>query len=380
MTASINIFNNVSCNGFCDGDATITASQGAPGYSYLWSSGQSTVTAGNLCPGTYIVTVTDSENCMAIDQITITQPNILQSDVTGPDLFCYGDADSDIDLSVTGGTSPYSYSWSNGATTQDISNLAAGSYSITITDANDCQAFDGITINQPAALTASFDNTMISCNGANNGEINLNISEGTSPYSYLWTTGDTIEDLSTLGPGFYFVTITDAHGCTIMALTTITEPDILAVTYTSHNPWNGNNGDIDLEVSGGTEPYSYLWNDGTTTEDRTGLAAGNYSVVVTDANSCTALSSSIVLTTGINETDVIKPIAVYPNPTKGLLHIDNAANATITIYDMLGKVVMGVKKASDKFTFDLSKKPEGAYFVKIITNNKTITRKIILTK
>ncbi|MBI4648922.1 MAG: T9SS type A sorting domain-containing protein, partial [Bacteroidia bacterium] len=145
--------------------------------------------------------------------------------------------------------------------------------------------------------------------------------------------------------------------------------------------WGGNdNGTINITASGGTSPYTYLWNDSITTEDRIGLAAGTYSVVVTDSSGCIDSLTAITLTTNINEATTIKSIAIYPNPTKAILHIDNAANATITIYDMLGKTIAGVKKTNENTIFDLSKKPEGAYFVKIVTSDKIITRKIILTQ
>src|SRR6185312_11416373 len=196
-----------------------------------------------------------------------------------------------IDLTVSGGTAPYSFAWSNGSSSEDISGLVAGSYTVTITDANGCTDTQVINVTQPvAALSASGSPVHVKCFGGATGAINLTVSGGTAPYSFAWNTGATTEDLSGLTSGSYTVTITDANGCTETQVINVTQP--AAALSASATPvhvkcFGGATGSIDLTVSGGTAPYSFAWNTGATTEDLTGLTSGSYTVTITDANGCT---------------------------------------------------------------------------------------------
>ena len=206
---------------------------------------------------------------------------------------CNGFSDGSIDISVSGGTPDYTYLWSNGETTQDISGLAAGFYSVTVTDANGCtDTIDNIEITEPDELMAELDDTTnVSCNGDSDGAIDISVSGGTPDYTYLWSNGETTQDISGLAAGFYSVTVTDANGCTdTIDNIEITEPDELMaeVDDITNATCNGElDGAIDISVSGGTPDYTYLWSNGATTQDLTGVAAGLYSVTVTDANGCT---------------------------------------------------------------------------------------------
>src|SRR5206468_1059440 len=196
-----------------------------------------------------------------------------------------------IDLTVTGGTAPYSYLWSTGAISEDLSALVAGNYSVTVTDAKGCTATQSVTIGQPAAALAVSDTHVdVNCFGGSTGSIDLTVSGGTTPYSYLWNNGSISQDLSALVAGDYSVTVTDAKGCTATQSVTIARPAAaLAVgeTHVDVSCFGGSTGSIDLTVTGGTAPYSYLWSTGAISEDLSALAAGLYSVTVTDAKGCT---------------------------------------------------------------------------------------------
>ena len=303
---------NVSCFGGSTGSIDLTPSGGTSPYTYSWSNGQTTEDLTNITSGNYTVTITDANGCQTTNTTTITQPTSLSLSSTSQNVNCFGSSTGSIDISVTGGTSPYSYLWSNSITTQDLTGIVAGVYSVTVTDANGCQTSTSVTITEPTQLTTSLTQVNVSCNGLSNGSIDLTISGGTSGYTYLWSNGQTTEDISGLTAGNYSVTITDANGCQITNSTTITQPAILTSTSNQFNPscFGASNGVINLTTSGGTSPYSFLWSNGQTTEDLNSLAAGTYSVTITDSKGCQATRTvtitqptqltSTVTTTNVN--------------------------------------------------------------------------------
>jgi hypothetical protein len=167
------------------------------------------------------VTVTDANGCTANAAATVTEPAAaLAASAVATDVLCFGAATGTVDLTVTGGTGPYSYLWSNGATTEDLTGLVAGSYSVTVTDANGCTANAAATVTEPAQLVATESHTP-TCLGTPDGAIDLTVAGGTAPYSYLWSNGATTEDLTGLVAGLYSVTVTDANGCIANAAATI---------------------------------------------------------------------------------------------------------------------------------------------------------------
>ena len=315
---------NVSCNGASDGsiDLSVTGGASCQAYSYLWSNGATTEDISGLSAGTYSVTITDVNGCSTTNSFTITEPAILASTgvaatyLCGTNISCKGAADGSIDLTVTGGANcqAYTFNWSNGATTEDVNGLTAGTYSVTVTDANGCSTTSSFTLTQPAILTGAgvvssyACGTGVSCNGATDGSIDMTVNGGASclAYSFAWSNGATSEDLSNLGAGTYSVTVTDANGCNFSRTFTITEPDQLRINSMTPATYacgfniscNGaSDGAIDLNVDGGAncQAYSFAWSNGATTEDISGLTAGTYSVTVTDANGCST-TSSVTLT------------------------------------------------------------------------------------
>ncbi|RVT79581.1 hypothetical protein EOD40_00265 [Flavobacterium sufflavum] len=288
---------NVSCNGGTNGSASVSPSGGTPGYTYSWSpSGGTAATATGLAAGSYTVTVTDANGCTATRNYTITQPSAINTaSGSQTNVSCNGGTNGSASVSPSGGTPGYTYSWSpSGGTAATATGLAAGSYTVTITDANGCTATRNYTITQPSAIsTASGSQTNVSCNGGTNGSASVSPSGGTPGYTYSWSpSGGTAATATGLAAGSYTVTITDANGCTATRNYTITQPSAISTasgSQTNVSCNGGTNGSASVSPSGGTPGYTYSWSpSGGTAATATGLAAGSYTVTVTDANGCTA--------------------------------------------------------------------------------------------
>ncbi|MEG1592455.1 MAG: T9SS type A sorting domain-containing protein, partial [Chryseobacterium sp.] len=230
---------------------------------------------------------------------TITQPTAMSATTSQTNISCNGGTNGTASIVVTGGTAPYTYSWSpSGGTAATASGLAAGTYTVTVTDANACTITRTVTITQPTAMSATTSQTNISCNGGSNGTASIVVTGGTAPYTYSWSpTGGTAATASGLAAGTYTVTVTDANACTITRTVTITQPAtaVSGTTVVTNVACNGSaTGAINLTPTGGTAPYTFNWGGGITTEDRTNLAAGTYTVTITDANGCTGTVSATV--------------------------------------------------------------------------------------
>ena len=286
---------NVLCSGNNTGSINLTVTGGTAPYTYAWSNNTTLEDPTGLVAGTYTVTVTDANGCTATTTVTITQPSILTSSYTQVNVGCFGNNTGSIDLTVNGGVAPYVYAWSNQAITEDLNNIPSGVYTVTATDANGCTTTQTVTITQPqAALALSTTQVNVLCFGNSTGSVNLTVTGGTAPYNYLWSNNGTAEDPTGMPSGAYTVTVTDANGCTAQTSVTITQPQAaLALSSTQVNVlcFGNSTGSVNLTVTGGTAPYTYAWSNNTTLQDPTGLAAGTYTVTVTDANGCTATTT-----------------------------------------------------------------------------------------
>lgn len=290
----------VSCNGGVNGTATVTVSGGSPVYTYLWSNSQITATATGLSAGTYSVTVTDSHSCTHINSVTVSQPTVLTSSISGStNVLCNGGSTGTAIVTPSGGTPSYTYLWSNGQFTASASGLAQGTYTVTVRDANNCSSTSSVTVTQPTALVASISSsTNVSCNGGNNGSAIASPSGGTPSYTYLWSNTQSTSTATSLTAGNYTVTIRDANNCTSIASVTITQPVVLTSSISSSTQVScngGNNGSATATQAGGTPTFTYTWSNGQTNATASNLVAGTYSVTIRDANNCTS-SSSVTIT------------------------------------------------------------------------------------
>ncbi|HET6244436.1 MAG: gliding motility-associated C-terminal domain-containing protein [Bacteroidetes bacterium] len=289
------IINNVSCQGVCDGAILLNTSGGNGSYNYTWSGGLSnSASQSGLCIGTYTVQIEDGNNCIGNESILIQVPGPLQVSGTNTNVSCNGYMNGTATVNITGGTSPYSVTWSTGPVVitsgiATVSGLAPGTYSAQVVDANGCNGAFSYTITEPSIITVNSTITQITCNGSCNGSISIVNSGGTGPYTINWSTGFSGNTLSNLCPGLYNVTVTDASGCSRVSSFNITQPNILTASAGGSNVscYGACNGTGLITPTGGTAPYFYLWSPGGyTSENPSGLCAGNYSIIVTDANGC----------------------------------------------------------------------------------------------
>ncbi|MGI9543700.1 MAG: T9SS type A sorting domain-containing protein, partial [Cyclobacteriaceae bacterium] len=284
VLASNAIDANISTSGCNDGSLNLAVSGGMPPYTYLWSNGASDKDIKVTEAGTYGVTVTDANGCIAVTDITITNPQTFDLAVSDTKPTCSGGNDGSIDLTVTGGQAPYSYLWSNGSTDEDLTNIASGSYTVTVTDDRGCSQILTYFLSNPTSIFISGTATPIQCGGNNaDGEIDLKIFNGVAPYTFSWSTGETTEDISGLVAGFYTVTVTDATGCSNMRTFEIEEPNPIQLDLTQLYCGDGY---LCPTIAGGSGSFSYEWSTGEFTSCIQVTEAGTYTLTVRDENNC----------------------------------------------------------------------------------------------
>lgn len=283
------------CGNANDGMLTANVTYGTPPYTYAWSNGSSTQTLINLSPGTYTVTVTSSQGCTGSATKSIAAIPAINLTLNPQSVNCFGTNTGNITASVSGGSPPLTFQWNTGATSQNLNNIPAGTYSLTVTDNAGCSAVKTATVTQPGALSLAFSGTGGSC--GSNGSVTVTVTGGISPYTYAWSNGQTTASINNLAPGSYTVTITDANNCTKTGSTQIIAYPLIDLVVSSTNTTcNGtSDGTATATVNGGTPPFQYSWNTGETTATLQNLAPGTYSVTVTDQNGCTDDGSATVL-------------------------------------------------------------------------------------
>lgn len=302
----------VSCYGSNNGSASVTASGGLTPYTYSWSGGGTASNISNKAAGTYTVTVGDGHQCSSTGSINIGQPLAALALSPNPNDAVCGQQNGSSSVTATGGAGGYLYSWNTGGTSQTLANLGAGTYSVTVTDANNCTSSISMSVtNQNVTVTVSV-NTTAAC-GSNNGTAAAVVTGSNQSVSgYSWSTGGTSGSINSLAPGTYNVTVTLANGCTgTSSGQVVTAPAPTA----SVAPTNGtcqSAPQINLTVTGGTSPFTYSWSNGATTEDVQNIPAGSYSVTVTDASGCSASA-----TTPVSDNSTVSVSFNTVNPSQG---------------------------------------------------------------
>ncbi|MCR5861004.1 PKD domain-containing protein [Flavobacterium sp. J372] len=288
---------NLLCHGASTGTVSVNVSGGVPGasgYIYSWSGPNSfsaaTQNLANVMAGTYILTVTDASGCSATISVTLTQPSEITIIPTQTPISCYGANDASLSLAISGGVGTYQVTWDNFASGTFQDNLAAGTYVITVKDSNNCSKVISVIIPEAPIFTINPAHTNISCHGANDGSIVLNLVGGQAPVSLVWNDDPTAGNARfNLPAGTYTVTITDSKPCVITRSFIIVEPQPLTlggVVTNADNCTNTMSGAINLLPAGGSPPFTFSWSNGATTEDLTGITSGNYAVTVTDSRGC----------------------------------------------------------------------------------------------
>lgn len=356
---------NPTCHAM--GSATLTVNSGMPPFTITWGTSpiQTGAVASNLPPGTYTVSITDN-SCVKqtkIDTVIIPPAyGLFTSTPNSQNIICNGEKTGSIIISNTGGVSPFTYTWStgqNGVGLNSLNNLAAGTYSVNISDSAGCKNIITVTITQPPPIKAVFTSGTIKCNG-DTVSLSVTASNGHNPYTYLWNTSSTFPVIHGLNAGTYSISITDSLGCRQKANYTITQPAVLDASIVKSDCKAAGASYIKVNPFGGTQPYSYAWdiNSPQTTDSIFNLNPGTYSVTVTDANKCTkSLSENIYLNfqelatvniftpNGDNRNDVFFPFE-YGNSSISSL-ITSIDSYELFIYDRWGKLVFSTTEPAN---------------------------------
>ncbi len=359
VSGSISSQTNVSCFGTSTGIVTIEGRGGVPPYDYSIDgvTFQSSGTFGNLASGDYSVTVRDASLNTFIVSVTITQPgsSVSGSITSQTDVVCFGSSTGSVTIAGSGGTAPYDYNLGTGSyqASGTFDNLAAGSYTISVRDANLCTFDIAVNITQTAtALTVSGITTSdATCFSSTNGSITVSGSGGTSPYMFSLNNGayQVSGTFNNLGAGTYTISVMDASLCTATVPVTVSEPAIVSIVgdkVDASCPGVAD-GSIALTITGGTQPYSVIWSDGILSQTRQDIPAGTYSVVVADKNGCAASLDVVLTFSGTDQCieipDIITPNNDGYNDTWRIKNIDMFPDAEVFVFTRWGKLVFNTK-------------------------------------
>ena len=344
VNANIVLVTNVTCKDAANGAIDAFVQEGLAPFTFAWSKNSipgfaATEDLNNLAPGFYELIVTDANGSVDTVFATITEPDILATSASGTNNICYGSSAGTAMVSVTGGTTPYTYLWSNNETTEDISGLAAGTYSVTVTDVNGCTTVSSYEVTQPSQLTALATGTSTSC--SNNASVVA--SGGTSPYTYLWSNGATTMSIASIPAGTYLVTVTDNNGCTATASVSVTANEAFnpSASVTDVRCFGGSTGAITIKNVNAVAPFTFSIDGinfiaGNLPFTFSNLAAGTFSIAVKDANGCTGFVSKTVsqpplLTVNLNN---VQP-ACFGNNTGSVMITAAGGNGAIS-YSWVG--------------------------------------------
>lgn len=380
---NVNSVTSNSCKGSCNASASVSAT-GVATLTYSWNSVPPQFTANTsntLCAGIYVVVVTDGNGCMSAVSATVTEPAAIAIVATETNSACAG-GNGSATLTVTGGTGSYSYSWTTGSTSPTQNNLSAGSYTVTVVDANICSKTAKIVISEPDPLVVSIASVSdASCKG-NDGSVAAAANGGTPLYVYTWSMGKVGSTINGLSAGGFTVTVTDNNGCTSTTNGTVTADPPFVPTITQ----NGN------QLTGSTA-VQYQWNlngspiSGATSQIYVATQTGNYTVTETNANGCTGTSAITVITiTGIVSQPELSAIDIYPNPNNGsfnlILNADKSERINIIVTDVTGKLVfddlLNISAGKNSYLINLSENPNGFYSLRLISGGGVINKKIVV--
>ncbi len=313
VDASANVTQQISCNRQTNGAAAISATGGTPPYSFLWSNGSTNSSLSSLSAATYSVTVFDSLGCTDMSSVEIINPDTLLATLVIDSLIsCNGAHDAVAQVVITGGTTPYTTTWSNSFTGLVNSGLGAGTYDVQVIDAHGCIDSSSITITEPSILSSSILITnQLDCFGDSNATATVSASGGWPSYSFGWSNGSDSSTAQQLHAQTYYVSITDSGGCQILDSVLVESPAELLSTLTitqNISCYGFSDGEIHASANQGTPPYTYAWNTGATTEFISGLMANLYLVSITDSNNCFRTDSML-----LDQPDSIAPMLSVEN-------------------------------------------------------------------
>ncbi len=382
---------NLACNGIAEGEIELNVSGGSGNFEYEWSNGNTTANPTDLEAGTYSVVVTDDLDCMSEEEFELTEPDAIVQQGAIQDVSCFGDANGSISMSVSGGTGVLELDWSGDLEGLINTNLPAGVYDLVVNDENGCESAASYEVTQPEQIESTASIQDVSCFGDSNGSISLDIVGGTGSYEINWDNGGLGLEISDLSAGSYDAVITDENDCAHDVTYEVTQPDQLVVVLDNVEDDLGGQGvgSIDITVSGGVMPYSYEWSNGSTDEDPGNLTAGDYTVVVYDANDCELLSDTytVEFVSSVNNLESLLSFDVFPNPVRDQLNVkmefDQAVTGKIELRDYSGKLFFTSQIENERIfskLLELDQVAAGMYFLEIKTNEGSALRRISVVK
>jgi gliding motility-associated-like protein len=355
---------SVTCKGLSTGKAVATATGGAGTYSYLWTGvgfpSVLTATATNLKAQKYTLLTKDKNSCESIKDIEIFEPKealtaVLQAD----SVTCNGGTSGSIRTTILGGTKPYLYNWSNNSTTQDVTNVVKGQYTLTLTDAHGCKINQSVAVGEPKSIELTATKENVSCFGANDGKISVIAVGGRPSYTFIWSDVSLPSDSkqTKLKAGTYSITVQDSKGCKgITQSLEVTQPTQIKLTpdVTDARCFDAKNGVAGVKVAGGNAPYAYQWNVAAqTSRTINNVGQGKYKVSVTDAKKCT---DTLSLTVGAPSEIVLK------TDFKGTPCFDtDKGEATVTVTGGAGNNI--IKWSNGSFGSKITNLKVGKYSV-----------------
>jgi len=367
----------LTCSDSDDGAISLMTNMGNSGVTFAWSNGATTAIISDLAAGQYTVTATSGSNCEVVRTYTITQINEIELITDLQSVNCFGNMDGQINTLATGGTGPYTYAWSNGETTNNISNLNGGIYTLTVTDANGCRLVTNLEIGEPAELNLDLVSIDVLCPNGDNGSILINqLTGGIPPYTYSWSNGGTTTGIDNLVAGSYTVTVTDANGCEVMRSVIVSEPVEIVISLESFaTTENG----VCFDASGIVPaPATYMWSNGATTAEICNLDPGSYSVTITDGNGCESTGSGEVISTSVAGISELHSWELYPTLADNMLSIDVQLDQSVSLQLEMANLdgrFMPVPAASfsqiglqQRATIDVSSLASGIYLLILSTD------------
>ncbi|MAZ93207.1 MAG: hypothetical protein CMF58_02210 [Lentimicrobiaceae bacterium] len=351
----------VSCSGFNNGSINLNPLGGTGPYTFLWSTGDTTQFLVNIPSGQYFVSILDSNNCLAVDTILMLQPNQLDDSSSIIMPTCSGYSDGSINIIASGGTMPYNYFWSTGDTSQNLQNVSAGQYIVSVIDSNSCILYDTITLLEPNAISAIDSIENVSCNGLSDGSVFLFVDGGTGSYDMIWETGDTISSITNLISDWYDISITDSNNCLLVDSFFVAEPTILedSILTTDVTCFSFSNGTANVFPFGSVSPYTYLWSNGDTSQFLQNITAGMYTVIITDYNNCVVYDTlNVDEPFALSYNELIDSVSCFGNNDGS---IDLTINGGIPPYNYLWNTGDTLE--------DISNLIAGTYVVNVLDSN-----------
>ncbi len=336
-----------------NGGATATVNGGTSPYTYSWSTGSTTNVISNVAAGGYPLTVTDNTGCSVVNTATISNNGAPTITATPTSPLCFGGTNGSASASATGGNQPYTYNWSTGGSGTSVTGLSAGTYTVSVHDNAQCVAVQSVTLVNPAAVTVNVTTTSANC-GQQNGTAAAVASGGNGTYTYYWSNGATIVNNIDLSAGSYSVTVTDGHSCTGTGTAQVTAT---SAPSSALNPINGTcqiSPQINLTIQGGTQPYTFQWSNGATSQNLQSIAAGSYTVTITDANGCKNIN-----TASVTDNSSVNVTFNSQNPTQG------NSDGSITANPSGGTSPYTYSWSNGALTASVSNLPAGVYAVTI---------------